>query len=86
MIELLDYTVKLRNAPKCDDIEQAATRDRHRTTGLRFLEDEVTKIQKEPKLLTMFGYELRYLDTEDKVTHELLNGQVTPPALVDILE
>lgn len=44
MIELLDYTVKLKNAPKCNDIEEAATRDRHRTTGLRFLEDEVTKI------------------------------------------
>ena len=63
MIEMLAYCENLKNAPKSNNIEQAATRDRHRTTGLRFLEDEVTKLQKEPKTLTMFVYELRRLDT-----------------------
>ena len=85
MMELIEYLGELKKAPLCKDIEQAATRDSHRLSGARFLEDEVTNIQNDPKTLTMFTYELRCLDQQNKWTNELLHGQVTPPVLVDIL-
>lgn len=60
MIKLLNYVaVDLKKAPKLSNIEEAATRDRHIATGHRFLEDQVTSLQKDPKSLFLFAYHLR---------------------------
>lgn len=39
----------------------------------------------DPEEILKFAYELRKQDTEDKYSFNILNGQVRPPALVDMI-
>lgn len=85
MIELLTYLWALKKAPRLNDIELEADRDRHKANALRFLEDEVTRLSKDCNSLTKFVYELRSLKLDQKYCIELLHGQVQPAVLADII-
>ena len=39
----------------------------------------------DPEEILKFAYELRKQDTEDKYSFNILNGQVRPPALVEMI-
>ena len=39
----------------------------------------------EPDEILKFAFHLRKIDTEDKYSYNILNGQLRPPILVDII-
>ena len=45
----------------------------------------MTKLEETPKELLTFAYYLRQLDTDDRYSLSILEGQVKPPCLVSLI-
>jgi len=85
LIQIRSTIDKLKSKPKLNDIEEQAEIDIQVTKTERVLEDIVSEIGQDAFDLAMFAYELRKRDPNDQYTHNLLNGQIRPPVLIDII-
>lgn len=67
------------------DINQMDSLDFLKNKASRLMEDVVIDIAKDQLHFYAFAYELRKADADNKYTRELLEGQVQPSALVDLI-
>ena len=56
------------------------------TYALRFIEEIVSELAKDFTSLCAFCYELRKIDVDNMYTRDLLDGQVQPSILVNMIE
>ena len=66
-------------------MDQMLLMDSHLNKAGRRIEDLIFNLVSDPVDFMHFAYELRRIDTHNTYSYELLNGQVQPSILVDII-
>lgn len=67
------------------DIDQQSSSELQCSKAERLTEDIVTDISKDQRELLTFAYEMLKTDVDQKFTFDLLNGQVKPHSLVQVI-
>lgn len=87
LIEIRKSTTSLRKLADKEkkDLEKKARFESQINQANRFVEDVVADLSRNAHDLFRFSFELLKIDQKKQHVHDLLNGQVQPSILVDII-